>query len=248
MKKPHFIFLIAGTLSIGLSACSPGEQIVQGDCQTVFGGDMCTWAKMAGDRVVEVGATIPVSSIENAPAEQEMVWPPQSEARIPFPAEVTAKTGVTHLGVNWEAHGHPPGPYLTPHFDFHFNIESEAQIKSIDCSDISEPAVLPAGYELPDVDIPGMGTLIGLCVPEMGMHAARTDELNATGLFGATMIVGYYAGNAIFFEPMIARDKLLDKASFSLDVPSVQGPAYWPSAFNATYDAATDSYQFVFKM
>ena len=246
MKSSGALLLAAGLFCAGLAAFvgEPGQQTIKGDCKPVFGSDVCTWAETVGDRVTEVGITVPLTSIENAPAEAEMVWPPQAVARVAFPAEVKDQTGIDHLGVNWEAHGHPPGPYLTPHFDFHFNMETPSQIEAIDCSDLSEPATLPAGYELPDVEIPDMGTLVGLCVPEMGMHAAMASELAATNLFGASMIVGYYARKVIFAEPMIARKKLLERKNFSLDVPAVGSS--WPSGFDARYDAGSDSYQFVF--
>jgi hypothetical protein len=249
MKSSAALLLATGLIVAGLAAFGgePSEQTIQGECLPVFGTDVCTWAKTVGDRVVEVGATVPVSSIEKAPAEAEMVWPPHAVARVEFPAEVKKQTGIDHLGVNWEAHGHPPGPYLTPHFDFHFNMETPSQIEAIDCSDLSEPASLPAGYELPDVDIPDMGTLVGLCVPEMGMHAARKTELEATNPFGASMIVGYYAKKPIFVEPMIARKKLMERKSFSLDVPKVStGGKARPTGFKADYDAASDAYRISF--
>jgi hypothetical protein len=249
MKSSAALLLATGFIFAGLAAFKgePSKQTIQGDCKPVFGSEVCTWAETVGDRVTEVGITVPLSSIENAPAEAEMVWPPQAAARVAFPAEVKDQTGIDHLGVNWEAHGHPPGPYLTPHFDFHFNMETASQIEAIDCSDLSEPATLPSGYELPDVEVPEMGTLVGLCVPEMGMHAASASELAATNPFGASMIVGYYAKKPIFVEPMIARKKLMERKSFSLDVPKVStGGKAWPTGFKADYDAESGAYRISF--
>lgn len=59
--------------------------------------------------------------------------------------------------------GHPPGPYLTPHFDFHFYTVPQEQRLAMDCADLSKPAELAAGYTLPDVTLPPpMADMIGL--------------------------------------------------------------------------------------
>ena len=59
-------------LALGLSACA-SEETVQGECRDVFGGDICTWGTMVGDDVSAFGATVALASIENAPADAEMV-------------------------------------------------------------------------------------------------------------------------------------------------------------------------------
>jgi len=252
MSNSFFRILTAGMVVAGVASCTtPSERMVQGDCSTVYGGEVCTWGKMSGSDVAEFGATIPLSTIENAPLEGEMTFPPVALARIPLPPEVARATGVDHLGVNWEMHGHPPGTFLTPHFDFHFYTASGQEIEAIDCSDTSKPASLPADYVLPDLEIPGMGTLVGVCVPQMGMHAIRAEEVNASELFGASLIVGYYGGQVVFVEPMIARDKLLGRESFQLDVPAVNDAGdsvSWPTGFAAVYDEEAQSYQFVFSV
>ena len=192
----------------GLAACGK-QQIVQGECRSVNGADICVWGEISGNTLVAFGATVPMRSIENAPADAPMVWPPVAAAAIPLPEAVRTATGFENLTVYWEPHGHPPEPYLTPHFDFHFNAVSIANIDAIDCADSTKPSRAPAGYELPDVSVPQLGALIGLCVPKMGMHAAPGAELRATTLSQKTMLVGYYHGQPIFLEPMIARATLL---------------------------------------
>ena len=227
------------------------ERLVPGDCQSVFDGEICTWSKMLGDELVEFGATVPLATVENAELTGEFVFPPITLARISLPKEVTERTGVDHLGVNWEVHGHPPGPFLTPHFDFHFYMINGAEVEAIDCSDLSKPEALPVAYVLPDLEIPELGTLVGICVPQMGMHALDEAEINATELFGATMVVGYYARDIIFIEPMIARDKLLKREDFTLHIPSLSGRGTGiatPSGFKATYDEQAQAYQFKFSM
>lgn len=227
------------------------ERQTLGACEEVFGGEICTWSRERGNDLIEFGATVPLATVENAPLEGEMVFPPVTLARIPLPESVREQTGVNHLGINWETHGHPPGPFMTPHFDFHFYTVSSEQVDAIDCADTNKPAVLPETYVLPDMQMPDGTTLVGVCVPAMGMHALAEPELNATTLFEASMVVGYYARNLVFIEPMIARDKLLQRADFSLAVPitgeAKPGPA-WPAGFNARFDEAGSAWQLVFTM
>lgn len=231
-------------------ADAPETVALAGECAEVFGGQLCTWGSAdASGAVTEFGITVPMAVITGAPEHMEMVMPPVANAILRMPAEVAAATGVDHFTFFWEAHGHPPGAYLTPHFDFHFYNISGAAREAIDCSNTAKPAALAADYALPDLEIPDLGTLVGMCVPAMGMHSAPASELEADVVFDGTMIVGYYETAPIFFEPMIAQHHLLRRQSFDLAMPSVPGvPAgvRYPTAFRAEYDAAADSYRFTF--
>jgi hypothetical protein len=249
----RFTVLTAGVFVLSLSNCGgrPAEPLtLQGECADAFGARLCTWATVsAAGEVTGYGVTVPLAAIEGAPDEMEMAWPPVPNAVLRMPAEVTAATGVDHFTFFWEAHGHPPGAYLTPHFDFHFYGIGLAAREAIDCTDASKPAAPPAGYDLPDIDIPGLGMLTGLCVPAMGMHSAPASELASDVVFDGTMIIGYYGGSPIFFEPMIGRDYLLRRESFNLTMPVVTGlpeGVRYPTQFRAEYDAATEAYRFVF--
>ena len=218
-------------------------------CGTALGSEVCTWVVLDGDDVVELGATIPMHLIEAVPADAEMVWPPQAMVAIALPPEARSALGMDHMEVNWEAHGHPPRLFMTPHFDFHFYSISQAEVGTIDCSDETKPAALPLRYSLPDVEVPGMGTLIGLCVPHMGMHAMLEADVGATDDFDASMMLGYYGGRPVFFEPMVARKLLMKKADFDLPMPAVEGlPAgvHYPNRFRGEFDAAGDAYRLVF--
>jgi hypothetical protein len=236
-----------------LAACAgrtPELRTVQGDCVDVYGASVCTWATLDGnDAVVEYGATVPLAVAERAPHDMEMAWPPVADAIVRMPAEVSAATGVDHLTLYWEPHGHPPGAYLTPHFDFHFyNISTDTR-KAIDCTDTTKPAALPAGYGMVDVEVPGLGMLVGLCVPEMGMHTLLASELQSDQIFEGTMVIGFYHGSPIFFEPMITRDMLMRRESFELPMPAVSGlpeGVRYPTRFRAEYDAASAAYRFIF--
>jgi hypothetical protein len=238
----------AGIFVLSLAACNK-RQVVQGECSPVNGADVCAWGETSGGALVAFGATVPVAAIENAPADAPMVWPPVAAAAIPLPEAVSSATGFKLLTVYWEPHGHPPGPFLVPHFDFHFNAISADEVKAIDCADSTKPSRLPTAYELPDVSIPQLGTLLGLCVPTMGMHAMPGADVHATTPFQKSMIVGYYGGRPIFVEPMIPRTTLLARQSFTLDIPQVPdrpAGARYPTTFRADYDGTAQTYRFVF--
>jgi hypothetical protein len=239
------LFAALGAVAVLSSGCAK-EQLVQGECRQLNGANVCTWHTMSGDRVLSFGATVPMAAIQNAPAEMPMAWPPKADATIPLGDMVKTATGFDNLTIFWEPHGHPPGPYLTPHFAFHFNTENVA---GIDCADSTKPAQPPAGYELPDVTIPQLGTLVGLCMPGMGMHALLSSELQSTAPFQQTMLVGYYHQRPIFLEPMITKAALVERHSFALDIPSVPGvaaAAHYPTKFRADYDSTAQAYKFVF--
>jgi len=250
--------LTNGLLVVATVLCACAKEVpvvdVVGECADVYQAELCTWARMQGTTVVAVGATVPIASIANAPDDEHMAWPPVPAATLRMPESVEQQSGLTELTVLWEAHGHPPGPYLTPHFDFHFYTIMPAERTAIDCADLTKPSVLPAEYSLPDVTLPppmaemvGLSTLIGLCVPEMGMHSLLTSELESTDMFRGSIVLGYYHGRPIFIEPMLTRALLLEKRSFDLPISSIPGMAGpYPRAFRAEYDALQQVYHFVF--
>ena len=245
--------LLASALLIPLTvlpvAVADGPRSTHESCATTLGAEVCAWAVMDGDAVVEVGATIPMSLVESVPADAPMVWPPEALVTLALPAEARSALGIDHMTVNWEAHGHPPAAFLAQHFDFHFYSITQADVGAIDCSDETLPPTLPAAYALPDIEVPGMGTLVGLCVPRMGMHAMPTPDVSATEGFDASMIIGYYGGKPVFFEPMVARDFLRERADFVLPMPAVEGlpsGVRYPTVFRADFDAASDAYRLVF--
>src|SRR5215471_15512100 len=75
---------------------------LKGACADVHKSQVCTWAKMQGETVLEVGATVPIGSIENAPADTTMVWPPVPVATLDIPEAARQKSGMTNVTVFWE--------------------------------------------------------------------------------------------------------------------------------------------------
>ena len=248
-KSAMGLVAIAAGVGVFTSATQRGAPATSTSCAPVMQTEVCTWVRAGGEDITELGVTIPMALIESVPLDAEMVWPPRELAAVAFPPEARERLGFDHLGLNWEAHGHPPALFATPHFDFHFYSVSQAQVSGIDCSELSKPTALPASYALPDVEVPGMGEFIGLCVPGMGMHAMPAAEVAETRPFEATMMVGYYRSQPIFVEPMVSRDVLLAKKGFTLAVPEIantpRGVRY-PHAFRAEYDDGARAYHLVF--
>jgi hypothetical protein len=246
---------MVSVLLLAASACAragAGVTDVAGNCADVFGAQICTWARLNGGTVVEAGATVPIATVEGAPEHAHMAWPPVPAASVDLPDVVRTQTGLAQLTVNWESGGHPPGAFLTPHFDFHFYAIPTSEMTAIDCADLTKPTAPPAGYDLPDIALPpdmakmmGASSLVGLCVPQMGMHAIATAEIERQTAFDGTMVVGYYKGRPIFVEPMISRAMLMRKASFDLPIPNVPDRSWaQPTRFRADYDPSEHAYRF----
>jgi hypothetical protein len=243
-------------LAVVAAACSKDSPVAEvgGPCAEVHKSPVCTWAKTQGDNLLEVGIAVAMASIENSPAEMQMVWPPVPVAVLDIPEAARQKSGVKEVTVYWESGGHPPGTYMTPHFDFHFNLIPSSERIAIDCVDLAKPAALPSAYALPDIPLPpemakmmGVPALVGLCVPQMGMHAVPAAEVESKEPFRATMVIGYAHGKPIFLEPMVAKATLMEKKSFDLAVPEVPGlSGVHPTKFHAEYDAAKQQYRLTF--
>lgn len=230
-------------------ASAQKARVIAPECGSVFGSQICVGGTERGNKVSSITATVPLSVIQGAPPPGAMKWPPEANLVLPLPAEIRTATGVEELTFYWEPMGHPPGPFLTPHFDFHLYVVPEAERRAIDCKNDKKPESLPSGYSLLDVNIPGIGLLKGVCVPLMGMHSLLSKDVKGTKPFKSTLVMGFYNQKPIFFEPMIARATLLEKKSFALQIPEPSGlPAnvHYPRRFKATYNASSKGYLFEF--
>ena len=254
-RRRQIVFPVVVSLAIGACAAESPVVEVRGGCADVYNAQVCSWATTRSREVVEVGATIPLASIENAPDRNPnaMAWPPVAVASLDFPESARRTSGFTHLTMYWESLGHPPASYMTPHFDFHFYTLSTKERMAIDCRDTTKPAALPAAYGLPDAALPpemakitGVPTLIGLCVPQMGMHALLQSEIDRRDMFRGSMVIGYYNGAPIFFEPMLTKAMLLEKKSFDFPIPVIPGIGAHPTKFHAEYDSVKNAYRFAF--
>ena len=228
LKKQFSTLVVVTALSLLLLATplALASTLVQGPSQEVFGATVVAWARIASNgRIVEAGITVPLESIvraaENGPTHGHAGEGglPEPVAVLEFPAEVRSGSWLDHVQLHWEPAGHPPGVYQVPHFDFHFYGVPIAAVRATDCSDPTLPAqdVLVPGYVLPPPD--------QACVPYMGVHALPVGDLQLQGPFQQTLILGYYGGQLTFIEPMITRQLLLAKVSFSREICGCQRQA-----------------------
>ncbi len=126
---------------------------------------------------------------------------------------------------------------------------SEAHRESQKCKQNTEgQETVTAGYTLPDVNVPQLGELVGLCVPAMGMHAVPNGDLDIQTPWESSLLLGYYGAKPIFIEPMVARAFLLQKRSFSLAIPEIERipQVRYPRRFRAVYLAKSKRYDFIF--
>jgi len=113
------------------------------------------------------------------------------------------------------------------------------EVSAISCADATFPAgILASGYETPST-----------CVSGMGYHAWPTADL-VSGVFTASIILGYAAEKMVFIEPMVTREVLLSRRSFEREIArpvSAEGAhTLYPSHLTATYGPTTDAYSLEF--
>ena len=243
-------YAVAITLLVSFSGTVQSQSLknAAGSCGSIFGVKVCTAYRMQAGRVTEFSLRVPIAAIEKAPANKPMVWPTKADVTVPFAPAVRKQTGFTFANIYWNPHGHPPAVYMVPHFDFHFYIAPEQKVLTITCKDTRKPRVIPAGYEMPNDEIPHVGKLIGMCIPAMGMHAAPASDFQMKTPWQGSLMAGYYAGQPLFVEPMITRALLLKKHSFSLPVPEIAATPHvrYPNRFRAVYEPKSKAYELAF--
>ncbi len=215
-----------------------GTTRVEGPSGTLFGGKATSFAKTnAEGKVVSVGIVVAIDAFDSAPKSHAF----QDDLVLAMPDVAVEQTILHHLRANWLATGHGPDPYGEPHWDLHFLRGTVDEIDAIDCrADKTMPTAdkIPAGYGTPE-----------LCVTAMGYHSWPKADTNG-GAFGASIIMGYWKGNIVFLEPMIAKAKLDKHESFEVPIakPQSAGGAttLYPTRMRATWDDAASTYTFEF--
>ena len=147
--------------------------------------------------------------------------------------ELPANHGTPYrfVELDWNPKGHG-GPYTAQHFDFHFYAVPEELVWEIPFATPPLPAVpadrLPPGYTQP-----------GVSEAEMGRHSAPAWTLFDPGYLTTVMIAGFLpdASNMHFIEPMVSRERLLERTDFELPVPI---PAVLGHATRYAYDNCSE--------
>lgn len=249
------VLAAATTAVVPLTGCGAGGSNqslpvaysrVVGGTRSVSGAEIKTWADVRIDGQVErVGVTLPLAVVQNPPVPINSLLPDTLD--LPMPSEVSSSTYINFVSLDYNPQGHPPpGVYDVPHFDIHFYAITPQQRNAILAPDPVPPSAdrIPAGYLYPPPFLVAENT-----VPMMGVHASPASDFAPGAKFTRTMILGYYNGNMNFLEPMVTRELLLKRQSFSLPVPrpaTLGRATRYPTEFNAVYDPAADSYDLVF--
>ena len=239
---------VAATLSIVLSGVAWGQSSFSGTPVALGKGEAYTVVTTGPDgALASIGVVITESALEGLPAAT-----PGGQAlfayKLPMP-EAGPRTVVDHVGLDWEALGHPPeGVYDVPHFDVHFYLVGREEVETVhfDSPDDSAhpdqqppPELMPAGYVLPP----------GTAVPKMGVHAIDPAAAEFQQKpFEVTFIYGYYAKQLTFLEPMVTLAYLQTKPAFSAPVPRPARYAKagtYPSAYRVAYDGERRVYEIV---
>jgi hypothetical protein len=213
-----------------------------GTSQPLGDGTVRTYVEVVNGVPVEVGVALSERALENLPhghhdpgavvfEGHHVMW----EYVLDLPAD--NPTPFQHVGLNWNLTGHEPaGIYDKPHFDFHFNLISDAERRTITPEDPKfdekanrhpAPTHVPAGYAA----LPGG-------VPLMGAHwiDPTSPELNGQQ-FGQTFIFG---------KPMITKAFLDAKPDFTAEIPvpeQVDVPGYYPTRYGIRWDEEKKEYR-----
>ncbi|AKV00785.1 hypothetical protein AKJ09_07448 [Labilithrix luteola] len=232
----------AGNTNDHAPALTSTGEVVAGKTGTLFGAQIASFARVAkvdGNEVVHsVGVIVPLAAFTSAPASH----PYQDDVVLEMPDIAVEQTIVHHLRANWLPSGHGPTPYGEAHFDLHFLRGTIDAIDSIQCrANKSKPAAdkLPEGYGPPE-----------LCVDGSGDHSWPLADKAAGAKFSASLIMGYWAGNVVFIEPMITKSRLMQKQTFEMAIPKPASAGgertLYPTHMTARFDEANESYTFEF--
>ncbi len=245
MALAAFTVAVAGFTGCDDSVVAPQEGTYYGNSFTLGNGTARSFVKIdASGNPTEVGLVMSEQAMNGLPAgDGHEGHDHGSSLDIPMPPQASS-TPYDHIGLDWNPAGHPPGPYLLPHFDVHFYTVTRAQRTAMtgvgdDSARIVAPPdskYLPTGY---------ISTHEG--VPQMGMHWVdpTSPELNGA-TFTETMIWGSYDGKIVFQEPMITRDYLISKPNMSknLKLPTdyQRTGLFYPTTYNVRFNSSTNEY------
>jgi hypothetical protein len=172
---------------------------------------------------------------------------------LPLPNDANSKLPYKTISMDWNPQGHEPEVFFgAKHFDFHFYTMTESEIHGISMDSnkmYKEPVQsdVPAGYT-GYVNIPGMGRIATGGAPMMGWHFTDSTVPMIPGqyVFDKIFIYGFYNGKMNFMEPMITKEYLEKKETFTASIPQPQtyinSGNFWPTKYTIRFNAATNQY------
>lgn len=200
-----------------------------GAAVSIGNGTAYAYVVDGGAGASSIGVAFSRTALDGLPATDAM-WTlplPQGSAVAPF----------DHIMINWNAQGHPPGPYMVPHFDFHFYTITAAAQAAIQGG--PDTTAVPA-TNVPKDYVSGVES-----VPDMGVHWIDTTSAELHGHpFDETFIYGFSRGSLVFVEPMVTRAFLMAQPNATTAVKQPQSFAKagsYPMRYGVHVDAATNT-------
>lgn len=233
--RSNSFFLVCAVVVTAASACrsentAPASNSeIDGAHVSLGNGTAYAYAVNGPSGPSALGVAIDRTALDGLPAADSM-W------TLPMPAGVGVAP-FDHIVVNWNAQGHPPGPYMLPHFDLHFYTITPAAQAAIQGGPdtVSVPAAfVPVDY------VSGVES-----VPDMGVHWIDTTSAELHGqTFDRTFIYGFSRGSFAFVEPMVTRAFLASQPNANDVIRQPQSYAragLYPTRYRVYADAPTNT-------
>ncbi len=225
-------FALVAAGCIGKSGTFIGEEKPLGN------GKVHSWITFDKDgKPSAIGVNFSESALSGLPGEST------TEYVLALP-EKASSTAFNHIGLVWDAIGHPPlGIYETPHFDVYIYIISPQARQYITATGLDRANVerkplaeyIPTGY----VPLPGgVPTQGALWVDPNSSEYKRQP-------FTRTFVYGFYNGRMVFMGPMVTKAFLETKTNTTdaIKLPErFLRSAYYPTRYSVKYDAVAKEY------
>lgn len=236
MRRKFFAAVCTALLVVFIHTASQAFTF-EGKSQSLGDGIVRTYVELDDNgNPTEIGVILSNDALSNLPDRRE-------EYVLQLPPEAST-TAITHIGLNWQSHGHIPSDiYSSPHFDVHAYVITPEEREAITATGANletvyatpAPELIPAGYVMaPDSAEPRQGT--------HWVDPTAEEFRGAPHGFDHTMIYGFYNGEMAFVEPMVAIDFLQSHQEFeraiALPARYAKSGAY-PTAYSITYNEAT---------
>jgi hypothetical protein len=177
---------------------------------------------------------------------------PGTMVMLDLPADVKSQP-FTDVMLNWNPQGHEPPPLFgKPHFDFHFDMVDSSVLHSISPEDpaFAQKAEHLPGHKYTPADyapMPGP-PLAAQAVPGMGVHLVDAANAPVPGKydFQHILIAGSWDGQYTFIEPMITREYLLSRSSYSEAIKqpaAYQQDGRYPSSYRIRFDSKANAHE-----
>jgi hypothetical protein len=239
IHSKSFVLVCASAVLAGVIAAAPACRSdttspppaaeLDGTPVSVGNGTAYTYVINRASGAPSLGVAVSPSALDGLPS-SDTSWTlalPPAGSVAPF----------DHVTLDWNAHGHPPAPYMQPHFDVHFYMITSAAQAAIQGG--ADTVTVPPAYVPPDY-VSGVES-----VPDMGVHWIDTTGAELHGQpFDRTFIYGYSRGSLAFFEPMVTRAFLASKPTVSAAIKqpaSFARSGRYPTRFRVYTDAATNT-------